>query len=484
MLWQNLAIDITAVPLEQLNVYTAVEYFLCHESQPSENALPLQQVQHYLQAFTHLCDVEDWQRAVLILMVVPDHQSDEELHHQLGLWGYYAEQENLYNALLSKIDFPIDTICYNGLGNIADSRGELDKATHYHQQHLELSKELGDRQGEWMALTGLGNVEKSRGRWKEATTYYRQALNVLEDGQDFAKFTQSRAMLLGNLANVSRYDKPDEALKLATSALEQFQTLNRPSLMARTLVLIGDIYNTLEQPELALNYHQQGLHLARTCNDPVSESEALKGMGEAQFQMNNPQAAKDWYEQSYKRAKSIGERSSEGQALRGLGLAAYELLAYEESKAYFQEYLELASSVGDRWGILGAMQGLSYACDALDDINGAILWETMALKLSESMGDEAEAARSQAYLGYAYLNVENYEMARSYLLTALAWQQKHGEFAQLAMTYYNLTATYDGLGESQKASQCYQKGLKLARQYQPDLVAVFRDLRHPNRSQF
>lgn len=159
-------------------------------------------------------------------MVAPEPQSDEELHHQLGLWGYYAEPENLYNALLSKIDFPIDTVCYNGLGNIADSRGELDKATHYHQQHLELSKKLGDRQGEWMALTGLGNVEKSRGRWKEAITYYRQALNMLEDSQDLAKLTQSGAILLGNLANVWRYHKPDEALQLATAALEQFQTFS------------------------------------------------------------------------------------------------------------------------------------------------------------------------------------------------------------------------------------------------------------------
>lgn len=477
MLWQSLAIEISLVPLEQLSAYTAVEYFLCFESPPPEDASPLQQVNRYLQAFGHLCEVEDWQRAIAILTVVPDRRTNEELHDQLGTWGYYDEQEKLYNSLLGKIDFRCDAVCCNGLGNIADSRGELDKATQYHQRHLELARQLGDRQGEWIALTGLGNAEKNRGRWQEAASYYRQGLDAIADGHDLANVFQARSMILGNLANVLRQHQPHQSLKLAKDVLEQFKQLGQPSLIARALVLVGDIYNGLEQPELALDYHQQGLDLAQSCHDPVSEIDALKGLGEVYFHLNEPQAGKVWYERCYKQAKLIGERSLEGQALRGLGMTAYELEDYEESRVYFQQYFKLTSSIGDRMGMLAAMQGLSYAFDAQGDLEAALLWEAMAVQLAEAMGEKAEAARSHAYLGYAYLNAQNYEMARTHLLSALAWQQKHGELAQLATTYCNLAKVYGYLGDLKKAWQCYRKGLKLAQQHKPSLMAAFQELR-------
>lgn len=79
-LYDTLDIDITAVSWEHLNLYTAIAYYLCHESEPPRNALPLQQVQRYLQSFAHLCDAEDWRRAAMVLTVELDEKIDEELH--------------------------------------------------------------------------------------------------------------------------------------------------------------------------------------------------------------------------------------------------------------------------------------------------------------------------------------------------------------------------------------------------------------------
>ncbi|MEM9543156.1 MAG: hypothetical protein AAGA60_27150 [Cyanobacteria bacterium P01_E01_bin.42] len=79
-LYNDLKIDMIAVPWEHLNTYTAIAYFLCNESEPPDNALPLQQVQRYLQSFTHLCDAADWRRAAMVLTVELDENIDEELH--------------------------------------------------------------------------------------------------------------------------------------------------------------------------------------------------------------------------------------------------------------------------------------------------------------------------------------------------------------------------------------------------------------------
>lgn len=372
MLWDELNIDINTVPIEQLRIYTAVEYFLCHQSIPPKEAAPLRQVQHYLESFHHLCEVEDWRRATLILTVIPDSRTDEELHDQLGIWGYYDEQEKLYECLLGKMNPACDAVCYNGLGNIHDARGELNESETYHQKHLEFAQKSGDTPGEWKALMGLGNVAKNRGQWQQAATYYKQGLEVIENNPD-ADSPQGRAMLMGNLANVLSQDNPQESLYLATAALEMFRNLGNPSLIALALVLVGDIYNLLKQPKRALQFHHEGWEIAQSSRQVVAEIDAMKGIAEAYFEMDDSHTAQTWYQKCYRKAQSIKERSLQCQALRGLGMAAYDLGSYEESKDHFQTYLELASSMGDEAGILAAMKGLSYVWDALNEIEPAAI---------------------------------------------------------------------------------------------------------------
>lgn len=475
MLWQELDIDIDAVPLEQLTTYTAVEYFLCCQSIP-QNASPFQQVRHYLEAFHHLCDVQDWRRATTVLTVIPDTDTGEELHDQLGIWGYYDEQEKLYRAIAGKSNLRCDAVCYNGLGNLCDARGELDRSETYHRKHLEIAETLSDNSGRWMALMGLGNVESNRGNWRQAVAHYHRALEII-DGDPDGNYPHGRASVLGNLANLSSRERPRESLQMAREALEAFRQIDNPSLIARALILIGDIYNSSGQSDPAIAHHRDGLEYARLCNDAAAEIDAMKGLGEAHLREGNFPVARQWYERCYRKAKAIRERSLECQALGGLGMATYELEDYETSKGYFQTHLELASSMGDRLGMLGALRGLGYACDALNDLNAAVLWEGMALKLSEAMGEEAEAAKSHAYLGYAHLNIRDWEKAIAHLSAALAWQEQNGNPSELAATYHNLAVAYGDSGKMREARQLYQKGLNLARRYAPELVGTFRELR-------
>lgn len=295
MLWDELDIDINTVPIEQLATYTAVEYFLCHQSIPPQEATPLQRVQHYLESFYHLWEVEDWRRATQILTVIPDPQSNQELHDQLGVWGYYDQQEKLYKSLLGKLNPGCDAVCYNGLGNIYDALGELNESESYHQKHLEVAQKLGDKAGEWKAIMGLGNVAKNRGQWQQAATYYQQSLDILEKHPD-AESPQGRAMLMGNLASILSRENPEESLHLATAALAIFRNLGNPYLIARALVLMGDIYNSLKQPESALKYHQQSLEIAEKCREVVAEIDAMKGIAEANLQLNNCPLAQKWYQ--------------------------------------------------------------------------------------------------------------------------------------------------------------------------------------------
>jgi tetratricopeptide (TPR) repeat protein len=62
------------------------------------------------------------------------------------------------------------------MGKENDSLGDFEKAVEYHTQHLEVAKELRDRDGEVSACGGLGNAYWSLGDFGKAIEYYKQHL--------------------------------------------------------------------------------------------------------------------------------------------------------------------------------------------------------------------------------------------------------------------------------------------------------------------
>jgi len=140
LLFAKLGINLDEVPIEKLSDYTAVEYYLTVEDEPPQDATNLEKVRGYLEAFYHLSEVEDWEAASKILSIHLDTPTNENLHNQLGVWGYYQERIDLYNRLLYKLNLYWDSICLNGLGNTYDSLGEYVRAIEYHQQDLAIAQ--------------------------------------------------------------------------------------------------------------------------------------------------------------------------------------------------------------------------------------------------------------------------------------------------------------------------------------------------------
>jgi tetratricopeptide (TPR) repeat protein len=156
LLFAQMEIDLDEVPIEQLAEYTAVEYYLTVEDEPPSDAANIEKVHRYIEAFHHLCEVEAWEKAITVFSTRLDTPTDDELHNQLNVWGYYTEQVNVYNRLLGKFSASLDTIVLNGLSNLYNSLGDYGKAIEYQWQHLKIAREIGDRLGEGIALGSLG----------------------------------------------------------------------------------------------------------------------------------------------------------------------------------------------------------------------------------------------------------------------------------------------------------------------------------------
>ena len=75
---------------------------------------------------------------------------------------------------------------YCTLGRAYQSLGDYAKAIEYHEQHLAIAKEVGDRAGEGRAYSYLGNAYWLQGDFSKAIKYHTQHLAIAKEVGDRA----------------------------------------------------------------------------------------------------------------------------------------------------------------------------------------------------------------------------------------------------------------------------------------------------------
>ena len=66
----------------------------------------------------------------------------------------------------------------HALGIAYYSLGDFGKAIEYHERHLKISKEVGDREGEGIAYCNLGNAYHSLGDLQKSIEYHERHLKI------------------------------------------------------------------------------------------------------------------------------------------------------------------------------------------------------------------------------------------------------------------------------------------------------------------
>ncbi|MBD2540731.1 tetratricopeptide repeat protein [Coleofasciculus sp. FACHB-SPT36] len=219
---------------------------------PKVGATNLEKVRGYLEAFHHLCEVEEWEKASKIIFIHINTVTKNELHKQLNLWGYSYEQAELYERLLSKLTPELDAILWNGLGNSYQSRADYNKAIECFQNRLKIALEIKDRKGEGHALGGIGATYRSLGDYPEALKYFLKTLSIVREVSDY----QGEGITLRNL---------------------------------------GKVYAVLGDYHKAINFYNSSLVIARKIKDYQGEIVNLRDLGEIYMALGNYPKAFDYY---------------------------------------------------------------------------------------------------------------------------------------------------------------------------------------------
>jgi len=277
---------------------------------PEPDVPNLEKVRGYLEAFYHLCAIEDWEGArEIYTKEIPFTQ--ESFHWQLLVWGYYKE---LIDISLQVSNFAPKTgdrqgscIALGGLGFAYYNLGEYSQAIDCYQQRLSIAREIGNRWQEGSALGGLGLTYSDLGEYQQAIEYHLQRLSIARE--------------VGN-----RWEE------------------------GSALGGIGLAYYGSGKYQQAIDYHLQALTISREIGDRRGEGQDLGNLGIAYRQLDEAQQALDYQLQYLTIAREIGDRRGEGIALDSLGETFIYLERYSEALEKLQLALEISKTIGDRTG--------------------------------------------------------------------------------------------------------------------------------------
>ena len=174
--------------------YRAIINWLTN-SKAQINTSYLEQIKGLRETFHHLCKVEAWETASKILFTRLNTPTNEELHNQLNIWGYYREQIYLYNQLIDKVNPNLNTILTNGIGRAYFYMGAFTKAINLFQRSLVLAKSTQDDRSQSHALRNIGAASHALGNYHEAIEFYQQSLVISKKTKN--KLLESAA--LGNI---------------------------------------------------------------------------------------------------------------------------------------------------------------------------------------------------------------------------------------------------------------------------------------------
>ncbi|CAH3196420.1 unnamed protein product, partial [Porites evermanni] len=199
----------------------------------------------------------------------------------------------------------------------------------YHERHLKISKEVGDRAGEGKAYCNLGNAYDSLGDFQKAIEYHERDLKISKEVGDRA----GEGKAYGNL---------------------------------------GNAYDSLGDFQKAIEYHERDLKISKEVGDRAGEGKAYGNLGNAYNSLGDFQKAIEYHERDLKISKEVGDRAGEGKAYCNLGNAYYSLGDFQTAIEYHERHLKISKEVGHRAGEGKAYCNLGNAYDSLGDFQKAV----------------------------------------------------------------------------------------------------------------
>jgi len=362
----------------------ALDYFLAHLPAPPWESL--EDLTAYLEGFYHAGELGEWQFAFDILNEERGGEGkNKSVEEFLDLQGFYRQRAHLYEQVIAGTQREQD--CHrkslNRLGNCYKDLGQYEKAIAYHQQHHDISEEIGDRKGVTNSLGNLGNCYYFLGQYEKAIAYHQQYHDISEEIGD----RKGVAISLGNLG--ACYDllgQIEKAITYHQQSLEISEKIGSRQGVANSLGNLGACYDSLGQYEKAIAYYNQSLEISEKIGDRKGVAVSLGNLGNCYVFFGQYEKAIAYHQQSLEIQEEIGYRQGVAISLHNIGGIFFKLENYSEAETKVQESLVISQEINFKSSIAHNFQALAAIAHQTNQPQLALSHCQTALTLSQELG--------------------------------------------------------------------------------------------------
>ena len=333
-----------------------------------ENSTNLAKVESLLQAFTHLCDLQQWQTASQLLALRLNTPTQEDLDNQLHTWGYYTQQIALYEPLLHKLGDTWNATLLNGLGIAHNSLGNHHRALAYHQQQSNIAQTLNKPAIKARVLGNTGVTYHCLGQYSQAIACYQQQLGIGQQLNSVSILIQALAGLGSSYYQQKQYGLAityyqQQHFKQAESYAKQHlvlvKTLGDLPHEQMALTHLGNIHAQTNMRLFAVHCFQDALSIAKSLNDAAGQSDLYEKIAYLHLQQQHWEKAISHYQHALSIAQAQGELPKQNKMLNNLGAIYLKQKQPSDAVECFEQVVKVRQQLGDpleeakAWVLLG-----------------------------------------------------------------------------------------------------------------------------------
>jgi tetratricopeptide (TPR) repeat protein len=404
--------------------YCAIANWLHYE--PDADASNLEKVRGYLEAIYHCHELEAWEAASQLLVAQPK-KCQQPLHEQLGTWGYYREQIELYESLLNQVPPEINGLCLNGLSYASIRIGRLTRSLEYSRLQQKLAWELKDSRLQLEALNNLSYAYYTIGNYQSTIIFAEQHLELAQQHSDIDH--QIKALhRLALVLNEQQQLKGQSQAKIAYQKLQQAMLLlpqaRDPKLKLQLLGGLSATLSNLGKPSMAIACIEQQKQLAQELGDRYQLCIALCNLGGRYLQSNNLAQAQAHATAALELAQEMGAQYLEMIALNISGvLFSFRLRQYAKGRVYLEQCLTLMRLTGRTSRLAAGLVNLAGCLAYLHQPEAALAYANEARELAIALDDRQNQGLALAAIANVHWQSRRYITGLHYAIQALiTWQ--------------------------------------------------------------
>jgi tetratricopeptide (TPR) repeat protein/transcriptional regulator with XRE-family HTH domain len=300
----------------------------------------------------------------------------------------------------------------------------------------------------------------ARGDWKQACVLYKSALAASCQVGDRPAQVQVLVLLSGVHVMTGERQKSEAFLN---QALAISRELGDQAGQGLALASLGFLRTHAGDYRAAVTLLRQGLDLFRQAGHQAATANCLDELGAVHWLLADYGEAAGLHRQALALFRAEGHQLGEADALLNLGIVERLTGGYPHAADLYQQALALYEELGDRYKQAFVCSELAVLHRLSGDLAAAAAGHQRAIQRFRELGTAADVAFACKDLGNVQRQAGNWTAAAAGQRAAVAVFREHNLPQGLSETLNDLGETLSGSPERQRARECHDEALAVAR---------------------